>query len=82
MGTGRRTNAGLGGPGFAAITGPIDFGEFYSGDARRHPTMRGRNISSTRGPVTAAGIPSYSPQGTGDRPRELLEHQPPLMEAA
>lgn len=47
-----------------------------SGDARRHPTMRSQNISSTRGPVTAAGIPSYPPKGTGDRPCELLEHHP------
>lgn len=40
----------------AALAGPMDFGEFYGGDVRRHDTMRSRNISGTRGPVRASGI--------------------------
>ena len=38
------------------LAGPMDFGDFYGGDVRRHDTMRSRHISGTRGPMCASGI--------------------------
>lgn len=60
---------------FTALAGPIDFGEFYRGDVRRHPEIRSRNISGTLGPVRASGIAVFLPQQeTGDSAPELMEH--------